>query len=491
VTRIFWVAAALWLTLGLLTLTGYPGVWIDEILSADAGIHLAQGKGFVSAAWFNQPSWEFWASYTPLYAFTLAGWLKLFGISAFAVRSFGFLLITAALAMGFLFVRRFAGETDSWFIIAALAVGEPLAFLERAGRPDSVSVFLLFATALVFVSRNWQWRAAALFILGALALPAALQYTAFVVLLGLLLQLWYRPFTRGEIRLWLAGAGCGAAILTALYASHGVLKIFVESTVASKHSSAGRMLQQIILRHGAGPFVFSDIVMAPLRDFATPVLLGCGLWLWAAAKQTRRVSSFGVTCALVIPVAIQLLGKYPIYYTYMGGVPATIAVLAACCQLGAKGRIASAVVLGLLCVGGVGRLDWKAWRQGSETIADASLDQISASDTVVADYPAYYQLLGRTRELFAVGYAGGKVMPHFPPEQASHITKLLVRDSMFEELATKVGGQWQRTGDVLVMRHGAVSRLVTIDDETRRGYRETIGLYVRAGNKNLSALGAR
>jgi hypothetical protein len=243
-------------------------------------------------------------------------------------------------------------------------------------------------------------------------------------------------------------------------------------------------LQNLFLKNGATPFVFSDIVTAPLRDYVSPVVIVSGVVVWLFAKRlnnslARRLSSFGIVCAIAIPVAIQLLGKYPIYYAYMGTVPAIIAVIAACGKLEGKGRLASAAILTLLLVCGAGRLWWKAGNQGSQIIPENSA-LASSQDTVVADYPAYYQLLGHCRELFAVGYAGGKVMPHFPAEQAKRVTKLLVRDSMFTEVAKKVGGQWQRVGDLMVIRHNALTRFVIIDDDTRRADIEPVGIYVRS-----------
>jgi len=494
VKRLFWLALFLWLAVNLLTLTGYPGVWVDEILSADAGIHLAQGKGFVSAGWFNQPSTELWASYPPLYALLLAGWLKLFCITAFVVRVFGLGLIAVSLLMILLCLKRLEDHTTSLTIILALAVCEPLAFLERAGRPDSVSVFLLCATALVFVERTWRWREIVLFVLGLLAVPAALQYAAFVVILGALLQIWFRAFTRREIMIWIAGAATGAAVLAGVYAGHHVLRIFLESTVASTHSSAGRLLQSLLLKNGATAFVPSDILTAPLRDYASPVLIVSGIAAWFLAKRSKhsleqKLAGFGVACAIVIPIAIQLLGKYPIYYAYMGTVPATVAILAAWRRLGH--RTVSAVILLLLLMGGAGRFWWKAWNQGTQTVYE-SLSHVTEEDTVVADYPTYYSLLGHVQELFAVGYAGGKVMPHFPPDQAARVNKLFVRDSLFTTVAKRVGGQWQRISEVIVLRHESLTDEIVIDDDTRKPVVERIGIYARTGgNKNLSASGAR
>jgi hypothetical protein len=197
-----------------------------------------------------------------------------------------------------------------------------------------------------------------------------------------------------------------------------------------------------------------------------------------------------VACALVLPLAIQMLGKYPIYYSYMGAIPAGIAVMGACGRLGVKGRLANGAILILLFIGGAGRYWVKAVDQ--RQIVTENDEFPSREDTVVADYPVYYQLLGRVHELFAVGYAGGKVMPHFPAEQGERVTKLVVRDSMFADVAKKVGGQWQRTGNVWVTRRHERTDTVNIDDDTRKTAVERIGIYVRTGgNKNLSALGAR
>jgi hypothetical protein len=148
-----------------------------------------------------------------------------------------------------------------------------------------------------------------------------------------------------------------------------------------------------------------------------------------------------------------------------------------------KTRLAQTAILAFLLFGGAGRFWWKAWQQGAQTIPDPS-SVVSPEDTVVADYPAYYQLIGHTRELFAIAYASGKLLPHFPPEQGSQVTKLLVRDSMFQEVAKRVGGQWQRSGDL--------SNSVVIDDDTYNPETEAIGIYVRVGgNKNFSAPAAR
>ncbi len=483
-TKVFWIAALLWLALNLLTLTGYPAVWVDEILLSDAGIHLALGKGFVSTAWFNQPSWEFWAGYTPLYSFAVGGWLMLLGISSFAVRSFGLAMVSGSLLMIWRFLKPLQDDSARWTIILALAVCEPLAFLERAGRPDSVSLLLLAATALVFREKTWRGRSFALWLLGALAIPAALQYTADMLVLALLVQVWFQAIQRRDAMLWATGAVTGAGVLAAIYAIHHVLKVFIEVTLVSKHSSAGRLLQNLILGHGEAPFVFSDIATASFGDFATPVLIAGGFTIWLLARRQNnsaamKLSSFGLACAILIPLAIQLLGKYPLYYTYMDAVPAITGVLAAGSKLRGRARFVNVLIFVLLLAGGAGRFWWKAWQQGTQTIVE-SAQLVSPADVLVADYPAYYQFVSQARELFAIDYAGGKLMPTFPASQAGRVTKLIVRDSRFNEVAKKVGGEWRRIGDVTLVRNGAASRLAVIDDDTRHPVLEPLGVYMRS-----------
>ncbi len=338
VRKLFVLLAAVWLVLNLITLTGYPAVWVDETLFSDPSVHLALGKGFVSSVWYNQPSWDFWAGYTPLYSFALAGWLKAFGISEITVRSFGLLLSTASLFMLWLLLKRVGDDSLRLTIILAVAVCEPVAFLERAGRQDSICLFLLAATALVFAEKTWRWRSALLWMLGALSLPAALQYTAYILVLGALVHFWFKPFSKRDLLLWVTGAASGSLVLAAIYSAHHVLKMFIEVTFLSQHSSIGRLLQRIVLGHGPEPFSFSYISTAWVRDFATPVLiLGSSVAWFLARRQNDRSasqwSSFALACSVLIPLAIQLLGQYPIYYTYMGAVPATVAVLVAAKQL--------------------------------------------------------------------------------------------------------------------------------------------------------------
>jgi hypothetical protein len=71
------------------------------LLYADLAMNIVRSEGLSSSAWQTQSRDRFWAGVTPLYAYTLAGWLWLFGAGPLAVRSPGYVLISlAALGAG-------------------------------------------------------------------------------------------------------------------------------------------------------------------------------------------------------------------------------------------------------------------------------------------------------------------------------------------------------------------------------------------------------
>jgi hypothetical protein len=495
------IAAFLWLILNLLTLTGYPCSWVDEIMYADPAIHLVQGKGFVSAAWPSQSTSQFWASYPPLYSVFLAGWLKVFGITQWTVRTFNLTLVTVSLLMLWCFLgdlTRFVPGLSPVTVLLALAFSEPLIFLSRAGRPDVASLFVYSLMAAIFFRRRSRTRDVGLLITGLLASAAAIQLVVYVAVLGLLLQSWWHPFKIRDAALWLVGAASGGACLAAIYIYNHVLTIFIETTVISSHSSLGRLLQTVLMKGRSRVFDFTAIATAPVRDLATPVFLFAAIILWIVAwrkgnRAAATVSSFGVAVALLVPVVIQLLGKYPLYYTYMAVMPVGVACGCAFGLLwpmpSRTTQVAILVVLALLIVPGSGRFWYLSIINGTQSVAEGNLREISVQDIVIADYTAYYQLQGRTRELFAASYGGGKGMPHIPEIQARQISKLVIRPSLLPLVEAKLGGSWERQADAVRMKHQSRVRGVQdsnwafIDDGIgagdRRRVTEPLYVYVR------------
>src|SRR5216684_3591495 len=96
----------LFLGFSLLTATRYPPVWIDEVQFSDPAVNLVLHGQFSSTVWIVQRGNEFWAGNTPLYTMMLAVWLKVFGVSQFAVRSLNCFLIVVVIALLWELTRR-------------------------------------------------------------------------------------------------------------------------------------------------------------------------------------------------------------------------------------------------------------------------------------------------------------------------------------------------------------------------------------------------
>jgi hypothetical protein len=82
------------LATNLLTAVRYPAVWGDEIHLADPAVSFVLGNGLASSVWVKQGIHEIFAGNAPLYPVLLSWWLSAFGVSATAVRSMNYVLVS-------------------------------------------------------------------------------------------------------------------------------------------------------------------------------------------------------------------------------------------------------------------------------------------------------------------------------------------------------------------------------------------------------------
>src|SRR5215471_8820653 len=93
---LFFVLGGL-LVFDLVTYNLYAAVWCDDVTWSEPAINLVKTGQFTTSVWQFQPAGTFWAVNPPLYCFILSGWLRLFGTSLLAVRSFNFVLLKLGL----------------------------------------------------------------------------------------------------------------------------------------------------------------------------------------------------------------------------------------------------------------------------------------------------------------------------------------------------------------------------------------------------------
>ncbi len=125
---------------GALFLLDFPKPGLDDLFFLGTGLNLTQGGDYSNPLLERQqfPS-HFYFVHPPTYSYALAGWLKLFGISACSVLGFQllmYLLIGAATLT--ILQRHQAAALLAWLV----PLGVAAAFLPEGLRPESFSVAL-------------------------------------------------------------------------------------------------------------------------------------------------------------------------------------------------------------------------------------------------------------------------------------------------------------------------------------------------------------
>jgi hypothetical protein len=434
----------LFLMLNLGTATHYPAPWVDEIQFADPAINLVLHGHFSSTVWIAQNSSAFWAGNAPLYSLLLAVWLRTTGVSPLSVRSLNFLLIVALVWMVWVVVRRNNWITSpSWrmALCVLLMTGQGLTFSYRMGRYDVVGMNLFALAALIWPSSNQLWRYLLLSAVAALMPLAGLQLVAAAAVYCAILFLFLGRRCIHCIIAVVAGLAAGVMVLYLLYSCQRVWHAFLVSTTA-----VGTMGQDISSKLHALPGVY-------LADKSLAVLLLAGLLL--ALRNPRQLKqwresllAFALMLALAVPPTLTIAAKFPLYYSWMAFIPLALAVVS---ELSKPGEVSGAlrvVVSALLLVGALSGLplrltavflNWDAFSQRPIVrFVDANLQP---SDSVVADFKAYYAVKLHCKSVYAPTYVG--VME---PQEREMVTALLVRPAQLALVTGAIGGQWQDTG---------------------------------------------
>jgi hypothetical protein len=433
----------LFLAVNLGTATRYPLPWVDEIQFADPAINLVLRGHFSSTVWIAQNSDGFWAGNAPLYTFLLSGWLRVFGVSPLSVRSLNFLLMTAAVCLIWELVRRNKWIANpSWRLLLCLLLmtGQGLTFSYRMGRYDVLGINLFALAALIWSGPASLWEYVLLAAVAALMPLAGLQLVAAAAVYCAILFLFLGRNAISRIIAVGVGLVTGGAALYLLYTSHGVWQAFRAST-----SAVGTMGQDVGSKLLAFPAAYAN-------DKSLLLLLLAGL-LIAILKPgqfiqwDRNLLPFSLTVALVTPVVLSIGAKFPLYYAWMAFIPLAIAVVAELSKPGLSSRSRGALSVLLLLAGLVGLplrltpvvLNWNA--RSLRPIGQFVDANLRPSDSVVADFKAYYAVKLHCRSVYAPTYVG-----MMKPNEREGVTALLVRPSQLALVTQEVGGQWRDTG---------------------------------------------
>jgi len=448
----------IWLLANVITLDRYRMPWVDEIQFADPAIRWVSGLGFSSTVWIAQAADAFWAGNAPLYSMLLSVWLTIFGTEAIAVRSLNLVLLGTVVGIVWWLAR-----TRSWVperaarlvLVALLLCGHGVVFSSR-GRYDALGMLLFALAALAWTNPvhsqvlpghmsalppsaprlHWSRRASLVALMliaatgpaaGLALLPAALIYLVFA--------LWVQGravFERaGAV---LLGLLLGAVGLKLFLDLHGVWDAFREST-----SAVGLIDRGWAAKLAGLPKVY-------FNDKSLVLLILVAMCLpWRA-----RSMQFALPLVAILPAALQLAGKFPIYYSWMVYGPLAIAVCGArltslirpvVFSLG-FGAVVVGLPLRLACVG------WHWAEFDSAPIEAYAQTWLRREDRLIVDFKAYYAARRHSTELFAP-----TALQAMRPAERAATTALWIRPDDLPRVVASLGGQWIQVGPILSTGH--------------------------------------
>lgn len=347
----------------------------------DPAANFAEGRGFQSTFWAWQSPEKIFTANAPLYPLILAGWIKIGAVEPGWVRSLNFFLAMGMVAiLGLILAALIEKPEDRpWklglFYFLALGWGS-IAFSYRSGRYDMLCGCLL-ALVAYGVARGSRigLGLAALF---AFLCPWAGLQTMVVLGLGILVAglIWKKQsLVPGAV----VGMAAGSGLFTLLFWAWAVggLETFVESV-----RSLGGRVPSSLTAFWIGNFRW---------DWALALAACLGLSA-GCFSSLRPIQLWALGMGTLLPVVFSMLGKYPIYYSYLAILP----LLFVFCSL--KERPWSFISRWLLCATVVATglparlgLTLMEWNERSPSkLAEGLAGRFQPGDRVITDYAFYY-----------------------------------------------------------------------------------------------------
>lgn len=435
------------LALNLATGSRSPTVWTDEVAYADPAINLVESGAFTSTAWEVQRSSEHWAGNVPLYPLLLAGWIELFGMSITAVRSLNYVLVLAGTGLLWLTARRIDAmdrPVIRLLFVAVLLAGYGISDAYRSGRPDMIGFVLVGAGGFAGTLSSAGARHTLALLVGLLLPLSGLQFLPYAALLCGLAFLW----APGQIFPLSLAAGGGAILggggLASYYWYRGVWTDFLQSV--TRHTAAGQSIDAKLL----------DLPSLLSADPSYTLLLLGALGLCGARARrqgrwpslSRPAVSYPLTVAVVSPIVLFVVGKYPTYYSWMGYAPLVFGICAAASTVSwSRSEALSGVGL-LLLVGGIGLparigVSVLQWDSRSYAPVEQVVDRhITTRDTVFSSYQGYYAAKERAGAVYLPKYLWR--VSDTKAKELRAVDKMVVSPDRKEVWTNRLGGQWEQ-----------------------------------------------
>jgi hypothetical protein len=193
-------------------------------------------------------------------------------------------------------------------------------------------------------------------------------------------------------------------------------------------------------------------------DYSFAPVLALALWLAWRRFQARSWNfnsplAFGLAACLFVPLALDLVGVFPLYYFWMAFVPLAVGVCAELSRasttrpssislLGACALLTLACLVGLPKRMAVAALDWRG--RDYRPVMELAAPYVARDKLVLADFSAYYAAKQSGAQVILPSY-----LPVITEQDKSRLNVAIIRNGDSASLAHDFGGHWRDTGAAL------------------------------------------
>ena len=325
---------------GLLWMLDFPKPMVDDLMMCGAGLNLAGGGDFSNPLIVRQQMpGHFFFVYPPVHPHTVAGWVKVFGISTASLTAFQLMTYLATAIATVMLLRRHQAPT---WLEWVTPLGVSFAFLPIGLRPEPLAVALIMA-GFALVDGYSKRKIACLigFLLLGLGTATAPRTAPFgVVLLALAIYGLWRDSDATGVQRWTLWAFALGGLLTAALIFLWLIDFRLGEFIAvfrfhAHHAVAGDKLMWLVR--------FLLTLGVTQRPILVVLLV---LALWSLRHSVDDLARIGLclTCALPCVALMGALGCGTIWFAVLGVLLLTVSVVRH-----TAARSARIVLLSLAC----------------------------------------------------------------------------------------------------------------------------------------------
>lgn len=428
------VLSLLFMLVNLITIYWDNIPWLDEVMITDTAVNFHLDGAWRTTAWYAGGEQSPFSTYPPLYQFLLVLWMKVFGFSQFACKSLN-IFLTFILSILFIqfFTKKFKQEHNLTGIVflCLFWLGGVFSTIYRFGRVDVLNIltaFLFLKFAFEFIV-NQRGKTAVL-LSSFFVLLSGIQACIFVVLVLFWSYMFYAEHRKNTIKAslyFVYGSILAMIFLLAFFYFNGHFFAFLVSLVSYSSTLKGlavallpilgpifnldvQEIQLKVASDGSAPSFFESLLgnYRVNLDFLFVMAISLVLVIFKSL-QSERVSKTVLTIlgfALFVPLFMSIAGRYVIYYTWMGYLPAILGLTILINSISKKQVLIpiSLIVLLWITLMGFPKQLIESSRVNYEEISTFVKSQnFPDSKTVLAPFSIYYQLRQETSNCYFIG----------------------------------------------------------------------------------------